>query len=107
MTKYQDYYQRMVDTNKEAFKSFETLHNNYALDPDRLQDEFNRAGEKIMKIIREWEGKLCMQSEKGGYGTFTSNLAEKFQSEVRKHFPEIDSIGIIKKKPFSIKKIRL
>jgi len=96
----------MVENNKEAFSAFRVLHDNYALNPDRLQGEFNKEGEKIMKIVREWEGKLCLQSEKGGFGTFTSNLAEKFQSEVRKHYPQIDSIGIIRKSPFSIKKIR-
>jgi hypothetical protein len=97
----------MVENNKEAFASFRMLHDEYALNPDKNQDDFNKDGEKIMKIVREWEGKLCMQSEKGGYGSFTSNLAEKFQAEVRKHFPEINSVGIIRKKAFAIKKIRL
>jgi hypothetical protein len=97
----------MLENNKEAFDNFRLLHDSYALNPKKLQTEFNHEGDKIMKIIREWEGKLCMQSEKGGYGSFTSNLAEKFQAEVRKHFPEIVNIGIIHQTPFSIKKIRL
>ena len=107
MTKYQEYYQRMIDNNQKLFNSFRELHDNYALNPGDLQEKFNQEGERILKIIREWEQKLCLQSEKGGYGTFTSNLAEKFQAEVRRHFPEITKIGLLRTTPFAIKKILL
>ena len=111
MTKYKEYYQRMVDANVKLFDDFTTLHNRYRLDMGNLQIEFNKLGEKVMDVIREWEQKLCSQSEKGGYSKFTGNLSEKFMDEVRIHFPLIDRVGIIiTKKPtsgFSLKKIKL
>jgi septation ring formation regulator EzrA len=108
MTKYQEYFQKMMEANKELFASFRKIHDEYHLaeDTDSLQEKFNSEGEKIMAVVREWEGKLCSQSEKGGYGVFTGNLAEKFQAEVKKEFPMIDHVGIIVKK-FSLKKINL
>ncbi|MBU3923828.1 MAG: hypothetical protein KJ592_02840 [Nanoarchaeota archaeon] len=72
-----------------------------------MQDEFNKIGAKVLSIIREWEGKLCSQSEKAGFGNYTTNLSEKFMAEVRKSYPLIDHIGIIVKNKFGIKKINL
>lgn len=96
----------MVSENKEAFDKFTTSHFEYSTDEEKYQEEFNKAGEKILKIIHEWEDKLCSQSEKAGFGTYTGNLAEKFQAEVRSHFPLIDHIGIIEtKSTFTIKKL--
>jgi len=106
MTKYQEYVEKMVEGNKETFEKFRKIHDLYSTNKDQYQEEFNREGEKIMLIIKEWEGKLCCQSEKGGYGVFTGGLAEKFKDEVKRIFPLIDHIGIIVKK-FELKKIKL
>lgn len=96
----------MVEENKEAFDKFTSLHFEYSTDEEKHQDEFNKEGEIILKIVHEWEDKLCSQSEKAGYGNYTGNLAEKFQAEVRSHFPLIDHIGIISKKStFTLKKL--
>ena len=94
-TKYVEYYDRMVEQNQELFDSFKKLHDEYELDQNGLQAKFNEEGEKIMEVVREWENKLCMQQEKGGYANFTSKLAEKFQAVVKKHFPLVDHIGLI------------
>lgn len=109
MTKYREYFERMITTEKQIFDAFTKLHFQYSQDQDKFQDEFNKSGEKILSIIHEWEGKLCSQSEKAGFGNYTTNLSEKFMQEVRKSFPLIDHIGIIIKKTpnFSIKKISL
>lgn len=106
-TKFKEYYDRMIAENKEAFSSFTQLHFEYSTDEDKYQERFNKEGEKIMNIIHEWENKLCSQSEKAGYGSYTGGLAEKFQEEIRRHFPLIDHIGIIVKPSFSLKKIKL
>jgi len=106
MTKYKEYFDRMVSENKEAFGKFTQIHFEYSIDQDKNQVKFNEEGEKINKIIHEYEDKLCKQSEKAGFGSYTSNLAEKFQAEVKSHFPLIDHIGIITDK-FSLKKIKL
>lgn len=106
MTKYREYFERMLAANKELFENFRKLHEKYSLRPEETQEEFNKEGEKVLAIVREWEDKLCRQSEKAGYATFTSSLAEKFQSEVKKAFPLIDHVGLIVKK-FQLKKINL
>ena len=113
MAKYKEYFKKMLDQNKEDFENFRELHDRYALNPNTLQEQFNKEGEKILRIIREWENRLCLQSEKAGYSTFTTGLSEKFQMEVRSHFPKIDSVGLIIEKKdspkniFFIKKIKL
>ncbi len=99
----------MINDNKEIFDNFLQLHQSYSINQEDLQERFNQEGGEVLKIIKEWENKLCSQSEKAGYGSFTSNLSEKFWAEVRKMLPLIDYIGIIAKKEpqFSIKKINL
>lgn len=104
MTKYKEYFQKMVDANKELFDKFAKIHTDYGMDNDKFQEEFNKEGEKVLKVVHEWENRLCSHSEKAGYANYTGNLAEKFQAEVKSHFPLIDHIGIIVKK-FSLKKI--
>lgn len=109
MTKYREYFERMITNEKDAFDNFRKLHMQYSLDQDNLQDQFNKEGAKIMTIIREWEQKLCSSSEKAGYGGYTTNLSEKFWQEIRKSYPLIDYVGVIAKKPesFNIQKIKL
>ncbi len=117
MTKYREFFERMITNEKEKFDKFTKLHMQYSLDQDGLQDVFNNEGAVIVAIIREWESKLCSSSEKAGYGGYTSNLSEKFWGEVRKSYPLIDYVGVIVKKSeklndavpkaFDIKKINL
>jgi len=100
----------MVSENKDAFDAFISAHFEYSTNQDKYQEQFNSEGEKILKIIHEWEDRLCKHSEGAGFGKYTSNLAEKFQTEVKSHFPLIDHIGIIVTKhaapeKFTLKKI--
>ncbi len=98
----------MLEDNKEIFDAFRSLHDNYGLNPDSHQKEFNTLGEKVLEIIREYENRLCTDTERGGYSKYSANLAEKFQNEVRRNFPMVDHIGItIEEAGFSIKKINL
>ena len=106
MTKYKEYFGKMVKANKELFDKFAKTHINYGLDKDANQEEFNKVGTDVLNAIHEWENRLCSHSEKAGYVNYTGNLAEKFQEEVKSHFPLIDHIGIIVRK-FSLKKISL
>lgn len=101
----------MLDENKEAFDAFAKLHLDYSLNQDSLQEKFNLEGEKIMEIVRNYENKLCAGTENGIYNHYSAGLAEKFQNEVRAHFPLIDNIGLIVTRKvtssdsFSLKKI--
>lgn len=113
MTKYQEYYQKMLSENEEVFGKFREAHGAYSKDPS-LQEEYNAAGKPVLNLIREYEDRLCRQTEGGGYGAYSGNLAEKFWSEVRRDFPLIDRVGVIirdftikKIEPFNLKKINL
>jgi len=102
----------MLEANKELFDRFKEVHDRYFLNQEIHQTEFNKEGEKVLVAIREWEDKLCRQSEAAGYGTYTGGLAEKFQAEIKKLFPLIDHIGLISTTPtpkekFVLKKIIL
>lgn len=114
MTKYKEYYDKMISENKELFDEFTQIHFEYSIDQNKNQQEFNEIGEKVLNVIHDWENKLCRHSESAGYANYTGNLAEKFQSEIKSHFPLIDHIGIVVSKApsvdvnkFSIKKIKL
>jgi type I restriction-modification system DNA methylase subunit len=106
MTKYKEYFDKMVSENKDAFGTFTNAHFEYSTNQEKYQEKFNKEGEKINKIIHEWEDRLCKNSEGAGFGKYTSNLAEKFQAEVKSHFPLIDHVGIVVN-TFSLKKINL
>jgi hypothetical protein len=109
MTKYEKYFQKMIEENQTLFDEFKALHAKYSLDPEAWQTEFNREGAKILKLINEHENKLCHHSEGGQYAKFAGNLADKFQKEVRKLLPLIDHVGIIESSApkFQLKKINL
>ena len=103
----------MINENKEVFDAFTKLHLDYSIDQDANQEKFNSEGEKVMEIIREYENRLCSNTERGKYNQYSAGLAEKFQDEIRRHFPLIDHIGLIINKPqtneglFTLKKINL
>jgi hypothetical protein len=108
MTKYKEYFMRMLEDNKKIFDEFKTIHANYGMDEEKFQDEFNTLGQKVLDIAHEWENRLCKSSEGAGFGTFTTKLAEKFQEEMRHAFPLIDHVGIVSKRStFNLKKINL
>ena len=109
MVKYKEYFQKMLADNKSVFDSFKKLHDKYALNPDLHQKELNKKGEKVLMLVREYENRLCANTERGVYSKFSTQLAEKFQNEVHTHFPMVVSIGLapIDKDLFTIKKINL
>ena len=62
MTKYKEYFKRMVEENKELFDKFAELHTDYGMANDKFQEEFNKEGEKILSVVHEWENRLCAHS---------------------------------------------
>lgn len=105
--KYKEYYEKMVADHADLFDQFTELHTRFAANQEAHQAEFNALGDKVMAVVREYEDRLCRQSEKGGFGVFSGGLAEKFQNEVRKHFPLIDYVGVRLAPAFVLKKINL
>lgn len=106
MTKYKEFFENMLADNKELFDKFRKIHADYGMDEERHQDEFNKIGAEMLKVVIEWENKLCAHSEKAGYASYTGGLSEKFRQELKLAFPLVEHIGIISKKStFNIKKI--
>lgn len=89
MPKYKEYYQQMIDVNRELFDKFSTL------DPAVNETEFNEVGRKVQDVIRDYEDRLCGHSESSQYGKFSSTLADKFWDLIRADFPKVDYIGVI------------
>jgi len=94
MSKYQKYFQDMLDQHKELFDGFKKLHDAYVEDEKKWQKEFNEKGMDVLDVIRRYENMLCNQSEGGKYGKFSAKLSEKFWEPIRAHFPKIDFIGM-------------
>lgn len=106
MTKHRQVFLEMLEQNKELFADFRRIHNQYALNHPLHQKEFNKKGEEVQAVIRQYENRLCRSSENSGFGKFTTSLSDKFHEEIRAEFPEIDNIGLITK-TFELKKIKL
>ncbi len=104
--KYIAYFELMLANNKALFADFKLIHDKFVLEPEKYQAEFNQKGEEIMRVVHQWEDKLCNHSESSGYGLYSAGLAEKFKNQVRKNFPKFDEIGI-KRSIFSLNKISL
>lgn len=109
MTKYKEMVQEMLEKEKALFDEFRQVHNKYALNPKENEAKFNTVGRKVQPIIRKYENILCGKSENTGYGAYSSNLAQKFQDEIRKVFPKIDFIGVKISDPFTdnLKRIKV
>jgi hypothetical protein len=93
MSKYQQYFQEMVEYNAGVFTDFKALSEKYTEDPISNQEELNELGEKVLRIVRRYENMLCGKSENSGYGKYSSNLSDKFWGMVREYLPEIDDVG--------------
>lgn len=84
----------MIDENTELFNSFMDLHDKYQKNPEMYQVQYNAVGAKVVSVIRDWERKLCRESERGQFGKFSAGLADKFWTLVRSDFPKIDFVGV-------------
>lgn len=109
MPKYKDYVNKMLSDHRKEFANFKKIHKLYEGDELKWQQKFNLEGEQVLEIVREYENRLCGNTERGKYNKFSSKLSEKFQKEVRKLFPMIDHVGIVveKAQAFELKKIKL
>lgn len=92
MTKYQQYFRQMIVENPELFSEFGRIHDAYKKDSS-LQGKYNEVGAKVSEVIRDWEKRLCLYSEKGTNAKYSANLAEKFWQEVRNKYSHIDLVG--------------
>lgn len=89
----------MYDEHEELFSDFDKVHAEYVLDKSAHQAEYNKQGREVMRVVEEWESKLCSRMEKGKHSSFSHRLADKFKEELRVRYPKIDFIGVEIKKP--------
>jgi CRISPR/Cas system-associated protein Cas10 (large subunit of type III CRISPR-Cas system) len=94
MTKSQQYFQDMMEYNKELFDEFKIIHDKFASDEKKYREEFNEVGERVQVIIRKYENLLCSHAEGGKFGKFSDKTADTFWKYIRGAFPKIDFIGI-------------
>lgn len=94
MTKYQEYFQKMLEENKELFEKFAPVHDGFVADATKWQGEFNKMGSEVIDVIRDYESRLCNQSEASQYGKFSSKLSDKFWDLVRKKLLQFDYVGV-------------
>jgi hypothetical protein len=95
--KYKHFYNLMIEHNKELFERFSEIHQGFTTDPKKWGAQFHIQGRDIQDVMRDWERRLCSGTEKGTYAQYSSKLAEKFWAEIKKEFPLIDQVGLIKK----------
>lgn len=95
MTKTKIIFQEMISQNQVIFDSFKKIHDQYVTNPKEWKIKFNEEGQKILDLIRTYEGRLCAHTENGGYGRYSTNLADKFWQEIRNYLPRIDEVGIL------------
>ncbi len=98
MPKYKQYYQKMIDENKDLFFKFLNIHDKFKADKLKWSDQFNEVGRDVMDVIRDWERRLCSAMGKGQYSSYSHRLADKFKDEVRKDYELIDLVGVKVKK---------
>jgi sugar-specific transcriptional regulator TrmB len=94
-TKYKEIFEEMVEKHEKEFDSFQELHDKYEKNPQKWQSDFNKEGEKIMEIVREYENRLCGHMENTNNATYSANLAEKFHNEIKRYLPKLDMIGVV------------
>src|SRR3989344_5832400 len=92
--RYQEYINKMLEENKAVFDEFKKIHDEYKDKGDIIQEQFNTVGEKILRLIQDYEDRLCANQERGMYNKFSGGLSEKFRSEIKNKFPFIDYIGL-------------
>ncbi|MDQ5951551.1 MAG: hypothetical protein QG639_832 [Patescibacteria group bacterium] len=95
--KYKHYYNLMLTNNTELFETFSKIHQEFSTNPEKWADQFHSVGRDVKDVMRDWERRLCSGTEKGTYAQYSSKLAEKFWGEIKKNFPLIDEVGLIKK----------
>jgi len=94
MTKYQQLIAELYRDHINEMNAFQEIHDLYATDQKKYQDEFNSQGEKIMDLLHFYERQLCGKSERSGMGVYSSKLAEKFWGEIKKKLSMIDFVGV-------------
>lgn len=91
---YKQAYADMVAKHEDLFARFSHIQDLFAADNVRYKAEFDTVGKQVVSLIEAAENHLCSKMENSGRGSYSANLAEKFHTEVKAHFPLIDLVGV-------------
>lgn len=92
--KFKKYFNEMFEKNRDQFLQFKLTHDDYVKDRKKYKEEFDKQGKEVLKVIEEWEKRLCGHMEKGNNSVFSAKLADKFWDEIKKYYPFIDFVGV-------------
>lgn len=84
----------MISKHEEEFKEFKKIHDLFAKDRMKYQDDYNRQGSDIVDLINLYEKRLCSKMEGSKNSVYSANLAEKYREEIKKDYPLIDLVGV-------------
>lgn len=83
----------MVKAHQPKFNDFAKISIEYKKDQEKWQAELDRVGKPLLRIIEDYERRLCGKMEGAGRAAYSANLAEKFRGAVRANYPLIDFVG--------------
>ena len=84
----------MSEQNADLFATFDNIHAEYILNPEKMAKEFDVVGLEVIDTIRFWERKLCSGMERSNNSVYSDKLADKFWEEVRNRYSHIDMVGV-------------
>lgn len=88
--KYKKAFEEMLADNQELFTEFQQLAAKAKLNPQKHGEAFKELKQKVLRVIRKNEDRLCAKSENTKFGVFSQTLADKFWEEIRIALPEVD-----------------
>ena len=92
--KYKQLFQEMSDEHQELFARFDAIHTGYLQNRRAFSAQFHTLGQEVVDIMRDWERRLCAGMERGSNGVFSSKVADKFWSEIKKRYSHIEMVGV-------------
>lgn len=88
--KYKKLFDEMYDLNKALFDEYEAMLGKYDKDKKAYASSAVDLQNKLLRLLKKTEDRLCMRSETTGHANYSLALAEKFWEVVRARVPRID-----------------
>ena len=90
--KYKKQVEILVRANQELIDTYLELEEKFEQNADKYKDELSDIKNKLLRVIRKNEDRLCSKTESTHYSAYSEGLALKYWEEIRKLFPNIDKI---------------
>jgi hypothetical protein len=90
--KYKKQIEIMLTENKALFEEYSKLQDAYDSNHKKYKDELTDVKNRLLRVIRRNEDRLCARTENTHYSAYSENLALKFWEEIRIIYPKIDGV---------------